>query len=88
MILKTEPHKAGKQWKFTGAFYYGDFLHILAAFSSIDQLIVPVNSFDRANNNRLWSFNPFHNGRKTVHHVLRNDWNSLRYDIVMNTITF
>jgi potassium channel subfamily K member 9 len=24
VILKTEPHKAGKQWKFTGAFYYGD----------------------------------------------------------------
>lgn len=23
VILKTEPHKAGKQWKFTGAFYYG-----------------------------------------------------------------
>ncbi|CRL03798.1 CLUMA_CG016313, isoform A [Clunio marinus] len=22
VILKTEPHKAGKQWKFTGAFYY------------------------------------------------------------------
>lgn len=24
VILKTEPHKAGKQWKFTGAFYYGN----------------------------------------------------------------
>jgi potassium channel subfamily K member 9 len=24
VILKTEPHKAGMQWKFTGAFYYGD----------------------------------------------------------------
>jgi potassium channel subfamily K protein 9 len=24
VILKTEPHKAGKQWKFTGAFYYGE----------------------------------------------------------------
>jgi potassium channel subfamily K protein len=23
VILKTEPHKAGDQWKFTGAFYYG-----------------------------------------------------------------
>lgn len=23
VILKTEPHKAGAQWKFTGAFYYG-----------------------------------------------------------------
>ncbi|KAG5678879.1 hypothetical protein PVAND_008507 [Polypedilum vanderplanki] len=22
VILKTEPHKAGRQWKFTGAFYY------------------------------------------------------------------
>lgn len=24
VILKTEPHKAGHQWKFTGAFYYGN----------------------------------------------------------------
>jgi potassium channel subfamily K protein len=22
VVLKTEPHKAGKQWKFAGAFYY------------------------------------------------------------------
>lgn len=22
VVLKTEPHKAGQQWKFTGAFYY------------------------------------------------------------------
>lgn len=22
VILKSEPHKAGQQWKFTGAFYY------------------------------------------------------------------
>lgn len=22
MVLKTEPHKAGQQWKFAGAFYY------------------------------------------------------------------
>lgn len=22
VVLKTEPHKAGKQWKFTGAFYF------------------------------------------------------------------
>lgn len=22
VVLKSEPHKAGQQWKFTGAFYY------------------------------------------------------------------
>lgn len=22
VVLKTEPHKAGQQWKFAGAFYY------------------------------------------------------------------
>ena len=22
IVLKSEPHKAGQQWKFTGAFYY------------------------------------------------------------------
>lgn len=22
IVLKTEPHKAGRQWKFAGAFYY------------------------------------------------------------------
>lgn len=22
VVLKLEPHKAGQQWKFTGAFYY------------------------------------------------------------------
>jgi potassium channel subfamily K member 9 len=22
VVMKSEPHKAGQQWKFTGAFYY------------------------------------------------------------------
>lgn len=36
VILKTEPHKAGEQWKFTGAFYYGERLPISGvAFRSI-----------------------------------------------------
>lgn len=30
VILKTEPHKAGDQWKFTGAFYYGAYKKVFA----------------------------------------------------------
>lgn len=28
VVHKSEPHKAGMQWKFTGAFYYGIKSHI------------------------------------------------------------
>jgi hypothetical protein len=77
VILKTEPHKAGQQWKFTGAFYYGTTFIIYTQNELFINIFCPC-SIDCSHNNRLWSFYAQHNRWKVVHNVLRDDWHPIR----------
>lgn len=72
VILKTEPHKAGKQWKFTGAFYYGT-KNLMKK-----KLLIkfPIFSLDCSHNNWLWTFNTIDNWWKIVYNVLCDGRNS------------
>lgn len=78
VILKTEPHKAGKQWKFTGAFYYGTARYFLIIKTSSWIFLITYSS-DRTYDNRLRPFNSINRGRKIIYNVLRNGRDSLRW---------
>lgn len=41
VVLKTEPHKAGQQWKFAGAFYYAT--TVLTTIGMYRECIVALN---------------------------------------------
>lgn len=42
VVLKTEPHKAGQQWKFAGAFYYAT--TVLTTIGTYRQVIARISS--------------------------------------------
>ena len=70
VVHKSEPHKAGLQWKFTGAFYYGIYCSRRSHKIYVNLLLVLLfGSFDCSNNYRLWSFNSIDRRWKNVHNV-------------------
>lgn len=52
VVLKTEPHKAGQQWKFAGAFYYATTVlttigtYSFRKTSSQKSMMMPQQSFN------------------------------------------
>lgn len=76
VVHKSEPHKAGLQWKFTGAFYYGIYCSQQGHKVYVNAFLLPFGSFDCSNNYRLWSFNSIDRRWKNVHNVsLITIWN-------------
>lgn len=47
VVLKTEPHKAGQQWKFAGAFYYAT--TVLTTIGTCCKVIVAPNAVGCSN---------------------------------------
>lgn len=47
VVLKTEPHKAGQQWKFAGAFYYAT--TVLTTIGIYREFIVALNIVSYSN---------------------------------------
>lgn len=47
VVLKTEPHKAGQQWKFAGAFYYAT--TVLTTIGTYRKVIVALNIVSYSN---------------------------------------
>jgi len=47
VVLKTEPHKAGQQWKFAGAFYYAT--TVLTTIGTCCNVTIALNTIGCSN---------------------------------------
>lgn len=77
VVLQAEPHRAGRQWKFAGSFYFA-----ITVITTIGKLLVHIlpskcqcasqcSSYSHLSALRLWTCSTRHRCRKSLLHVLR-----------------